>query len=112
MASQRLALSTTDTVTGFQIIRHLDIVAGSSMRARNDISDGCSSWKQCFGGEVSTYSKLITETKNQAILEMTRQAISLGANAVVGITFELVNENKMSGVLASGTAVFLIPQPQ
>lgn len=105
-----VALSTTDFIVGFSTVRHVDLVSGSCMRARNDIADKLSSIPQMFGGEVSSYSSLIEDTKNQALQKMVQKARTLNANAIIGISFQLINENKMSGVLVSGTAVWIEPQ--
>ena len=104
-----LQTSTTDFIVGFQSVRHIDIVSGACMKARNDLVDKLTSIPQMFGGEVSSYSNLIEDAKNQAMLKMIQKARTLNANAVIGVSFQLVNENKMSGVLATGTAVWVEP---
>ena len=106
----QIALSTTDFIVGFNTVRHIDIVSGACMRARNDIVDKLTSIPQMFGGEVTSYSNLIEDAKTQAVQKMVQKARTIHANAIIGISFQLINENKMSGVLASGTAVWIEPQ--
>jgi uncharacterized protein YbjQ (UPF0145 family) len=99
--------STTDFVAGFRIVKHIDLVTGTSVRATNELADRVTSIPQIFGGEMSAYSNLIEDTKNLAIQKMIQKARAVSANAVVGIRLQLINENRMTGVLASGTAVLV-----
>ena len=107
-STPNIAVSTIDTLAGFKVIRHLDMVSGTSVRARNEFRDIGAGFKNLLGGEINTYASLISETKEKAIALMIQQAAAYGANAVVGLRLELIQDVGMSGVIAYGTAVIVV----
>ena len=82
-----MILSTTHTVAGKTVVRTIGVVKGNTIRARHIGKDITASLKNIFGGEIEEYTKLLAESREQALDRMTRQAENLGANAVVGIRF-------------------------
>ncbi len=87
------------------------------MRARNYFSNLGAQFMTVAGGEVTGYTRLLTDSRNQARERMWREARSRGANAVVAMRFDC-NEigGVMSEVAAYGTAVTVeqdaAPSPQ
>ena len=82
-----MLLSTTDTICGKTIVKHVGLVRGNTIRARNIGVDIMASLKNAIGGEIMEYTKLIAESREQALDRMIEHAKSLGANAIVGIQF-------------------------
>jgi uncharacterized protein YbjQ (UPF0145 family) len=82
----------------------------SSARARNYFSNLGAQLRTLAGGEVAGYTKLLTDSRNQARMRMWREARARGANAVVAMRFDC-NEigDIMSEVAAYGTAVTVVP---
>jgi uncharacterized protein YbjQ (UPF0145 family) len=80
------------------------------VRAPSAFSNVGASLRTLAGGEVSGYTKLLTDSRNQARARMWREARALGANAVVAMRFDC-NEigDIMSEIAAYGTAVTVEP---
>lgn len=101
-----MTLSTTATIAGREIVETLGLVRGSTVRARNIGSDFLAGLKNVVGGEVSQYTKLLADAREQAIQRMIEDAKSLGADAVVEVRFNTADVMQGSAeVLAYGTAV-------
>jgi len=84
------------------------LVKGNTVRARHIGQDFMAFLRNIVGGEVRNYTKLIAESREQAIDRMVAEAEALGANGVVGV--RLITASIMQGsseLLAFGTAVKL-----
>lgn len=98
----------TETVQGKEIIESLGVVRGSTVRARNIGRDIFAGLKNIVGGEISEYTKLLADSREQAIKRMLDDAQRVGADAVVNVRF--TTSQVMQGaaeMLAYGTAVKL-----
>ena len=103
-----MLLATTDSVCGKTICKHLGLVRGSTIRARHIGRDIMAKVKNVVGGEISDYTKLMGESREQAIDRMVEEAQALGANAVVGIRFSTSEVMECAAeILVYGTAVML-----
>lgn len=99
---------TSDTISEKKIIKTLGLVRGNTIRARHLGRDIAALFKNMIGGEISEYTKLMGESREQAIDRMTDQAQQMGANAVVGV--RLTTSMLMGGaaeIVAYGTAVIV-----
>ena len=99
---------TTDTIKGKEILESICIVRGSTVRARNIGRDIFAGLKNIIGGEISEYTKLLADAREQAIKRMIDDAERCGADAVVNVRF--TTSQVMQGaaeMLAYGTAVKL-----
>jgi uncharacterized protein YbjQ (UPF0145 family) len=97
---------TTGEIAGKRIVRTLGLVRGNTVRARHLGRDVLALLRNVVGGEVSEYTKLLAESREQALDRMVAEARSLGANAVVQTRF--MTSVVMQGaaeLLAYGTAV-------
>ncbi|MCB0380134.1 MAG: YbjQ family protein [Flavobacteriales bacterium] len=97
---------TTETIHGKEIKETLGTVRGSTVRARNIGRDFFAGLKNIVGGEISEYTQLLADSREQAIKRMIDDANKLGADAVVNVRF--TTSNVMQGaaeILAYGTAV-------
>jgi len=101
-----MLLSTTDTIDGKKIIKHLGLVKGNTIRARHIGRDILAGLRNVVGGEITDYTKMMAESREQAIDRMIEDASNKGANAVVGLKFatSMVMQSA-SEILAYGTAV-------
>jgi uncharacterized protein YbjQ (UPF0145 family) len=98
--------STTETITGKKIVRTLGLVRGNTIRARHIGRDILAVLRNIVGGEIHDYTKLLAESREQALDRMEADAQRLGANAIVGLRFG--TSMLMGGaaeLLAYGTAV-------
>ncbi len=103
-----MILSTTDSIPGKEIDELLGIARGSTVRARNVGRDIFAGLKNIIGGEISEYTQLQAESREQALQRLVQDAEQLGADAVVNI--RLTTAMIMQGtaeILAYGTAVKL-----
>ncbi len=101
-----MLLSTTDTIHGKRIIKHLGLVRGNTIRARHIGRDIMAIIRHIIGGEITDYTKMMAESREQAIDRMIEDAQNLGANAIVSMGFS--TQMVMGGaseILAYGTAV-------
>ncbi len=103
-----MLLSNINTVPGREIVEVLDIARGSTVRARNIGRDIFAGLKNLVGGEISEYTKLMADAREQAIDRMIADAESLGADAVINVRFTTAMVMQgCSEILAYGTAVRL-----
>jgi uncharacterized protein YbjQ (UPF0145 family) len=101
-----MILSTMETVHGKKIVKQLGLVRGNTIRARHIGRDIMAILRHIVGGEITDYTKMMAESREQAIDRMIEDAQKLGANAIVSINF--TTQMVMGGaseILAYGTAV-------
>jgi len=99
---------TTDTIPGKRVVRTLGLVKGNTIRARHVGKDILAGLKGLVGGEISEYTKMVAESREQCIDRLVEEAEGMGANAVVGLRF--TTASMMQGaaeLLAYGTAVLV-----
>lgn len=103
-----IIITTTETVPHRDIVEIIDIARGSTVRVRHVGRDITAFFKTIVGGEVSEYTKLQADAREQALERMVADAKRLGADAVVGvrITTAMVM-NGAAEIAAYGTAVKL-----
>ena len=103
-----MILTTTPTIPNKTIKEVLGIARGSTVRARNVGQDIFAGLKNIIGGEISEYTKLQAQSREQALQRMTKDAEKLGANAIVNVrlTTSMVMQG-CSEILAYGTAVIV-----
>jgi len=101
-----MIICTSDTIPGYSISKCLGLVRGNAVRSRNIGRDILAVLKNMVGGEISDYTKMMAETREQALDRMSEEALHLGANAVITLRFASVEI--MSGaaeLLCYGPAV-------
>jgi len=103
-----MIISTTDFIPGKEIAEVIEIARGSTVRARNIGRDIFAGLKNLVGGEISEYTELMADAREQAIARMVADAEQLGADAVINVRFttSMVMQG-CSEILAYGTAVKL-----
>ena len=103
-----MILTTTETIPGREIIEILDIARGSTVRARNVGRDIFAGLKNIVGGEISEYTRLQANSREQAIERMVDDAMDLGADAIINVRFTTAMVMQGAAeILAYGTAVKL-----
>jgi uncharacterized protein YbjQ (UPF0145 family) len=101
-----MIISTTDNIHGREITEQVGLVRGSSVRARNFGRDIFAGLKNIIGGEIDEYTKLLADSREQALSRMIVDAQRLNADAIVGVRFVTSSVTEgASEVLAYGTAV-------
>ena len=105
-----MILTTTPQIEGHPIREYKGLVTGETIIGANVIKDIKASIKDFFGGRSGSYERVLIEAKETSLKEMTDRALSMGANAIVGIDidYETVGESgSMLMVATSGTAVVI-----
>jgi len=99
---------TSDSIPGRRVVKTLGLVKGNTIRARHMGKDILAGLKGIVGGEISEYTKMVAESREQSLDRLVEEAELLGANAVVAIRF--TTASMMQGaaeLLAYGTAVIV-----
>ena len=101
-----MIITTSEQITGKNITRTVGLVKGSTIRARHVGRDIMAQLRGIVGGEIGEYTKMMAESREQAIQRMQQDAEVQGANAIVGVRFttSMVMQNA-SEILAYGTGV-------
>ncbi len=103
-----MIIVTSSSIVGKNITKNFGIVRGNTIRARNIGRDIIAVFKNILGGEISEYTKLMAESREQALDRMTAEAKELGANAVVDVRFSTSYIMQSAAeILVYGTAVFV-----
>lgn len=103
-----MIIATTNEVPGYKVKETLGIVKGNTVRARHMGRDILAGLRNIVGGEITDYTKLLAESREQSLDRMIERASELGADAIIGIRF--MTSSVMQGaaeLLAYGTAVRL-----
>ena len=103
-----MVLSTTESIPKREIVEIVGIARGSTVRARNVGRDIFAGLKNIVGGEITEYTKLQAQSREQAMQRMIDDAKTLNADAIINIRFttSMVMQGA-SEILAYGTAVKL-----
>ena len=92
-----MIITNIDYIPEKEIIEHIGIVSGSTVRAKHFGRDLMASIKNIFGGELKGYTELLKESREESIQRMSDQAVSVGANAIINVRFS-------TSSIASGAA--------
>jgi uncharacterized protein YbjQ (UPF0145 family) len=107
-----MMIVTSESIPGARVVKTLGLVRGNTIRARHIGHDILAVFRNVVGGEIGEYTKLLAESREQALDRMRDEAQRLGANAVVGMRF--ATSVVMAGaaeLLAYGTAVVVEREP-
>lgn len=97
---------TTPDVPGMRVVATLGLVRGNTIRSRHLGRDVMAVLRNIAGGEIREYTKMMGESREQAIDRMIEDAEALGADAVVGVRFQTCEVMKGAAeILCYGTAV-------
>ena len=101
-----MIITTSDQIPGKTIVRTIGWVKGNTIRARHLGKDIMAGLRGVVGGEITEYTKMMAESREQSVQRMVEDAEKQGANAIVGMRFttSMVMQNA-SEILAYGTAV-------
>jgi uncharacterized protein YbjQ (UPF0145 family) len=107
-----MLITTQDELVDYEIIRTLGLVRGNTIRARHIGKDILAMLRMLVGGEITEYTKMLAESREQAIDRMVREARGMDADAIVAMRFTTSPVMQGSAeLLAYGTAVKLRPKP-
>ena len=103
-----MIIATSSEIAGKRIVKTLGVVRGNTIRARHVGKDILAGLKTIVGGEIQEYTKLMGESRDQAIDRMIADAKALGANAVLDTRFATsFLMQSAAEILVYGTAVIV-----
>ena len=103
-------VTTAFDLPGVRVRRNLGVVRGIVVRSRSIVGTIGASLQTIVGGNISLFSNLCEQTRNDAFELMLDHASQLGANAVIGARYDATEiMNGVTEVLAYGTAVIVEP---
>ena len=98
--------TTPGNIAGHRIVKTHGLVRGNTLRARHIGRDIMAGLRAMVGGELTDYTKMLAEAREQALDRMVEEASQMGANAVIGIDFSTAYVmSNVAEVLVYGTAV-------
>ncbi|KAA9157194.1 YbjQ family protein [Amycolatopsis acidicola] len=108
-----IMLSTMNDLPGYKVVRVFGEVFGLTVRSRNMFSTMGAGFKAMAGGELKGLSKLLSDSRYEALGRLAQEAMQHGANAVLALRFDC-NEiaQTASEIAAYGTAVYVVPEGQ
>ena len=103
-----MLITSTFDIADKTIVKTLGLVKGNTIRARHVGRDIMAGLRGIVGGELHEYTKLLAESREQALDRMIEDAEKLGADAVVGVSFSTsVMSQGAAELMAYGTAVLI-----
>jgi uncharacterized protein YbjQ (UPF0145 family) len=103
-------VTTAFELPGYRIVRNLGVVRGVTVRSRSVVGNMVGGLQTIFGGNITVYTELCENARQEAFDLMMQHADTMGANAVIGARYDA--NDVMDGVtevLAYGTAVIVQP---
>jgi uncharacterized protein YbjQ (UPF0145 family) len=102
----------TPFVPGYRITKVVGATFGLIVRSRGLGRNIVAGFRALGGGEITEYTQLLEQTRHEALARLTQHAKSLGANAVVSLSFDTSEMSEvMTEIFAYGTAVVVEPDP-
>lgn len=103
-----MKIVTTENIAGYEITEHLGTVVGNTIRARHIGKDIFAGLRTLIGGEITEYTTMLAESREQAMQRMVQRAEDKGANGVVSVRFQTsMIMSTTAELLVYGTAVKL-----
>ena len=109
----RFIMATTPTIQGYKIKRVIGVVTGLTPRTRGVLGKVMAGIESMFGGEVTAFTTELEKARIESMERVKNKAISMGANAVVGLDLETSDMGFQMGIVvisATGTAVIMEPE--
>ena len=101
---------TTHDLPGYNVVAVHGLVRGNTIRARHIGKDITAVLRNVAGGEITEYTKMLAEAREQSIDRMLEEANAVGANAVLGVRFQTsMVQSGAAEMLCYGTAVTIEP---
>lgn len=103
-----MLITTVDNVSEAKVIETLGLVKGQIVQSKHLGKDFVAGMKNLVGGEVKSYTQMMSDARKVATERMIEEATSLGANAIIGVRYG--SSAIMQGsaeIIAYGTAVKL-----
>ncbi|WP_028709633.1 YbjQ family protein [Propionicicella superfundia] len=108
-----MLIVTTNDIPGFRIESVLGEVMGMTVRSAHFGANFTAGFRALGGGEITEYTKLVYESRNEVMNRMWQEAVNRGANAIVACRFDTGDiASTFTEICAYGTAVVVRPLAQ
>lgn len=106
--NKEIIVTTMNDIPSRKVKKILGVVRGNTVRSRNIGRDIIAGFKSIVGGEISTFTELINQSRDEAYNRMVNRAIEMGADAIIAMRFDASSiMSNSSEILSYGTAVKL-----
>lgn len=106
-----ILVTTTFEVEGYRVAKYLGVVRGIVVRSRSVIGNIGAGFQQLFGGNITLYTNLCEQARQEALDLMVQHAQALGANTVLAMNYDATEiAPGVTEVIAYGTAAVLEPR--
>jgi uncharacterized protein YbjQ (UPF0145 family) len=103
-------VTTAFELPGFRITRNLGVVRGITVRSRSIVGNFLGGIQTLFGGNITIYTELCEQAREETYRDMAKHARMLGANAIIGMRYDATDiMTGLTEVLCYGTAVVVEP---
>jgi uncharacterized protein YbjQ (UPF0145 family) len=103
-------VTTCNELAGFRIVQTLGIVRGIVVRSRSVVGNFAAGIQMLFGGNITVFTSLCEQARQDAFAIMVEHARRLHANGVVAMRYDATEVTAgVTEVLAYGTAVRVEP---
>lgn len=103
-------VTTAFELPGFRVVQNLGVVRGIVVRSRSIVANIGASLQTLVGGNISAWTRLCEQTREDAFEIMIQHASEIGANAIIGARYDATEiAAGAAEVLAYGTAVIVEP---
>ena len=96
-----MIITTTDQIQDSDIVETFGLISASSVRARHIGRDIMAGLRNLVGGEVLEYTRLLAQSREEALKRLEQRAERKGANAIIGMRF-------MTSMIMNGSAEILV----
>ncbi len=106
-------ITTALELPGYRAVRNLGLVRGITVRSRSIVGNFLGGLQTIFGGNITIYTELCEQARDETYRDMVAHARQLGANAIIGVRYDATElMTGLTEVLCYGTAVVVEPQPR
>jgi uncharacterized protein YbjQ (UPF0145 family) len=103
-------VTTALELPGFRIVRNLGMVRGITVRSRSIVGNFLGGLQSLFGGNITIYTELCEQARDETYRDMLQHARHLGANAIIAVRYDATDVMAgLTEVLCYGTAVIVEP---
>ena len=103
-------VTTAMELPGYRIVRNLGVVRGITVRSRSIVGNFLGGLQTLFGGNITIYTELCEQAREETYRDMVRHARLLGGNAIIGMRYDATDiMTGLTEVLCYGTAVVVEP---
>jgi uncharacterized protein YbjQ (UPF0145 family) len=108
---QDAMVTTATELAGYRVVRSLGVVRGITVRSRSVVGNVMGGIQSLFGGNITVYTSLCEEARQETYRAMCVSADRRKANAIIAMRYDATEVMAgLTEVLCYGTAVVVEPE--